>query len=85
VCLDDPDVVCFLVTNYHFVSSCEDRKAWMIKLNIKTKTLLSVAEFTADRRRAYSHFPAKLLWLCANQGNSPGKKPMSFLRDWSPN
>ncbi|PUZ44006.1 hypothetical protein GQ55_8G053500 [Panicum hallii var. hallii] len=61
VCLDDPDAVCFLVSNAHFVSSYKERKTWMVQLNIKTKTLLSVAEFTADPWQAYSHSPAKLM------------------------
>jgi hypothetical protein len=61
VCLDDPDAVCFLVSNAHFVSSYKERKTWMVQLNIKNKTLLSVAEFTADPWQAYSHSPAKLM------------------------
>ncbi|KAF8762263.1 hypothetical protein HU200_009650 [Digitaria exilis] len=41
VSLDDPNIVCFLVNNCPFVNSYEDRKVWTIKLNIKTKALLS--------------------------------------------
>lgn len=59
VSLDNPDVVCFSVSNFHFVSY-QDYKVWMIQLNIKTKKLLSVVQFTKDPWRAYSHLPAKL-------------------------
>ncbi|CAL4985590.1 unnamed protein product [Urochloa decumbens] len=59
VSLDDPDIVCFLVSNYEFVSY-EDYKVWMIQLNVKTKTLLSVVQFAKEPWRAYYHFPAKL-------------------------
>ncbi|CAL4982176.1 unnamed protein product [Urochloa decumbens] len=60
VSLDDPDVVCFLVSNYEFVSS-ENYKVWMLQLNVTTKTLLSVIQpFAKEPWRAYYHFPAKL-------------------------
>ncbi|OEL16598.1 hypothetical protein BAE44_0022383 [Dichanthelium oligosanthes] len=62
VSLDNPNVVCFLVSNYDLVSY-KDYKVWMIQLDIKTKTLLSVVQqFTNDPWRAYYHLPAKLQW-----------------------
>ncbi|OEL37682.1 hypothetical protein BAE44_0001299 [Dichanthelium oligosanthes] len=59
VCLDNPDVVCFLVSNYD-ISRREDGTRWMIQFNVKTKTLQSVIKFTGDPWRAYHHLPAKL-------------------------
>jgi hypothetical protein len=59
VSLDDPNVVCFLVSNRYF-ATYEDQQVWMIQLNIKTKTLLSVVLFSNDPRRAYHHLPAQL-------------------------
>jgi hypothetical protein len=59
VSLDNPDVVCFLVSNRYF-ATYEDRKVWMIQLTIKTKTLLSVVPFSIDPWRAYHHLPAQL-------------------------
>ncbi|CAL4989288.1 unnamed protein product [Urochloa decumbens] len=69
VCLDNPDVVCFLVSNNAFVSSYdyEDRKRWMIQLNIKTKQL-SVVPYNDDRRGAYDHLPVTLHSSAANAG-----------------
>ncbi|CAL4985586.1 unnamed protein product [Urochloa decumbens] len=67
VCLDNPDVVCFLVSNNAFVSSYEDRELWMCQLNIKTK-LLSVVPYTDDRQGAYDHLPASLHSSAANTG-----------------
>nr|CAB3489286.1 unnamed protein product [Digitaria exilis] len=43
VSLDDPDVICFLVDNYR-ITRCEEKKVWMIQLNVKTKALLSVVQ-----------------------------------------
>jgi hypothetical protein len=59
VCLDKPNVVCFLVSNYHFTR--DDEKLWMVHLNIKTKTLLSVVQLD-DYRREYYHLPAEFLY-----------------------
>ncbi|CAL4989290.1 unnamed protein product [Urochloa decumbens] len=59
VCLDNPNVVCLLVSNYALVISYEDRKLWMIQLNIKTK-LLSVVPYNDDIWGAYNHLPASL-------------------------
>jgi hypothetical protein len=60
VCLDKPNVVCFLVSNYHFTR--DDEKVWMVQLNIKTKTLLSVVQLTSnnDYWREYYHLPAEI-------------------------
>ncbi|CAL4995008.1 unnamed protein product [Urochloa decumbens] len=60
VWLDIPNVICFLVSNGPFVSSYEDRKEWMIQLNIKTKTLLSVVQYSNDSWGAYYHLPTRL-------------------------
>jgi hypothetical protein len=60
VCLDKHNVVCFLVSNYHFTR--DDEKVWMVQLNIKTKTLLSVVQLTSnnDSWREYYHLPAEI-------------------------
>nr|CAB3491062.1 unnamed protein product [Digitaria exilis] len=60
VSLDDPHIVCFLVANFPFVSSYEDRKVWMIQLNIKTKALLSAVQYTNDLRGVYHHLPVRI-------------------------
>lgn len=60
VSLEDPSVVCFLVSNDRLVSSYEDLKLWMIQLNINTKTLLSSVQYTNDKWGAYCHLPATL-------------------------
>ncbi|CAM0146232.1 unnamed protein product [Urochloa decumbens] len=67
VCLDNSNVVCLLVSNYALVSSYEDRKLWMIQLNIKTK-LLSVVPYNDDRWGAYDHLPVSLHSSLANTG-----------------
>ncbi|KAF8745053.1 hypothetical protein HU200_013465 [Digitaria exilis] len=56
--LDEPNVVCFLVNNCPFVNRYEDRMVWMIKLNIKTKALLSAVQYSKDVWGAYHHLPA---------------------------
>ncbi|OQU82988.1 hypothetical protein SORBI_3005G058000 [Sorghum bicolor] len=60
VSLEDPNVVCFLVSNNRYFTTYEDRKVWMIQLNINTKTLLSVVQFSNDHWNAYYHLPAQL-------------------------
>ncbi|KAF8711114.1 hypothetical protein HU200_029120 [Digitaria exilis] len=60
VSLDDPNIVCFLVANFPFVSSYEDRKVWMIQLNIKTKALLSAVQYTKDLWGVYHHLPVQI-------------------------
>nr|CAB3491034.1 unnamed protein product [Digitaria exilis] len=66
VSLDDPNIVCFLVNNCPFVNSYEDRKVWTIKLNIKTKALLSAVQYTkmyGERTIIYRwNFSASSLW-----------------------
>lgn len=58
VSVDDPNVVCFLVSNYR-ITRREDKTVWMIQLNLKTKALLSVVQAN-DPWKAYYHLPAKL-------------------------
>jgi hypothetical protein len=62
VCLDKPNVVCFLVSNYYFTK--DDEKLWMVQLNINTKTLLSVIQFTDTEDcwywKKYHHLPAEI-------------------------
>ncbi|CAL4995001.1 unnamed protein product [Urochloa decumbens] len=62
VSLDNPDVVCFTVSNYYFVSY-QEYKVWMIQVNMRSKTMLSVVQFPKDdndRWKAYHHLPADL-------------------------
>lgn len=59
VSLDNPNVVCFLVSNVQITRN-EDGTVWMIQLNMKTKTLVPVVKVTNDRWREYYHLPSKL-------------------------
>ncbi|OEL19748.1 hypothetical protein BAE44_0019233 [Dichanthelium oligosanthes] len=48
---DDPDAICFVVGN--------DRRVWMIEVNMRNKVLRSVVPDNRDAKRDY-YFPAKL-------------------------
>ncbi|CAL4982174.1 unnamed protein product [Urochloa decumbens] len=61
VSLDNPEVICFSVTNFKFLSSYKDcYTVWIIQLNMRSKTLMSVVKYTTRPSRAYYHLPAKL-------------------------
>jgi hypothetical protein len=53
VCLEKPNVICFLVSNYHLTK--DNEKVWMVHLNISTRTLLSVVRFN-DNDDYWSHW-----------------------------
>ncbi|CAD6257954.1 unnamed protein product [Miscanthus lutarioriparius] len=64
VSLDNPNVVCFLVSHRR-LNKNEDLKVWMIQLNMKSKTLLSVVQLTGASR-AFDHLPAELQYKPEN-------------------
>ncbi|TVT96826.1 hypothetical protein EJB05_57965, partial [Eragrostis curvula] len=60
VSLDNPDIICFLVSNCDILDTYEDRREWMIQVDMRSKALVAVEEFTADAWKADFHLPAKL-------------------------
>ncbi|KAL6657124.1 hypothetical protein ACP70R_004904 [Stipagrostis hirtigluma subsp. patula] len=59
VSLDNPDVVCFVVSNcYHRVEH-EERKSWLIQVNTRRKALVSVVQCTGNRWSEYDRIPAR--------------------------
>ncbi|OEL35773.1 hypothetical protein BAE44_0003208 [Dichanthelium oligosanthes] len=55
---DNPDIVCFIVREEHFVSH-EERKVWMLEVDTRRKALLSVCRCTSDQYRVL-HLPVNL-------------------------
>lgn len=62
VSLDDPDIICFSVTDFNHITDYNNfnYKVWIIKLNIRSKTLMFVVEYATEPWRAYYHLPARL-------------------------
>ncbi|KAL6657123.1 hypothetical protein ACP70R_004903 [Stipagrostis hirtigluma subsp. patula] len=48
VSLDNPDVVCFVVSNWFHRVEHEERKAWLIQVDTRKKELVSVVQCTGD-------------------------------------
>ncbi|KAL6639730.1 hypothetical protein ACP70R_022552 [Stipagrostis hirtigluma subsp. patula] len=58
VSLENPDVVCFTISNWQLVSY-EERMARMIEVDMRNKALMFAVEYNADPWRARYHLPAK--------------------------
>ncbi|KAL6868269.1 hypothetical protein ACP4OV_015114 [Aristida adscensionis] len=56
---ENPDAVCFVVTNHGECAESEDRRAWMIEVDTRRKALLSVVPCTTDPRNERFRIPAE--------------------------
>lgn len=54
---DNPDVICFRVSNWHLVGGSEHKlKIWMLLVDTRNKVLLSVVQCPND---TFDHLPPK--------------------------
>ncbi|CAO2145762.1 unnamed protein product [Urochloa humidicola] len=62
VSLDNPDVVCFMLCEDHYVIDNADETVWLLEIDTKSKALLSFVPSDVCPYNVYSQLPAKFHW-----------------------